>query len=222
MRAFAARKAWQSFLFLTAAAAVAVAVAPWSSPAAAAPKDDAKMKPAAAPAAPSASEAAAMEAYAKMAQPGEHHKLLDRSIGHWTTVTKIYAKPGAPPMESTGTMEASWILGGRYVESVYRGQMMGQAFEGRGIDGYDNEAEQYVSSWVDNMGTGVLLLKGSADAAGKLTVTTNIVDPMTRQKAVYKGVTTPIDADSFRYESILVQPDGKEFKSMETVATRVK
>ncbi len=33
---------------------------------------------------------------------------------------------------------------------------MGMPFEGMGIDGYDNLAKQYVSTWVDNMGTGIM------------------------------------------------------------------
>ncbi len=208
MRTLDARKAWPSPVL---AAAIALAAAT----AFAAPPDKPK-------AAPAGGDAATMEAYMKLAQPGEHHKLLDRSVGHWTTQTKFWPAPGQPPLESTGTMDSSWVLGGRYLESIHKGQMMGQAFEGRAMDGYDNASGQYVSTWVDNMGTGILMMKGDADASGKLTVSGDFVDPMSHRKMTYKGVTTPIDPDTFRYESILVGPDGKEFKAMEAIAKRVK
>jgi hypothetical protein len=210
MRMLPLRRAWPLLaLALIATGAVAIADA--------APRQDKPKTDTA-----GTGDAAMMDAYRKTAQPGEHHKLLDRTVGHWTTQTKLWFTPGQPPVESTGTMDAAWILGGRYLESIHKGQMMGQGFEGRGIDGYDNASGQYVSTWMDNMGTGILMLTGKADASGKLTVTGDFVDPTSHQKMTYKGVTTPIDADTFRYETIMVGPDGKEFKAMELIAKRAK
>jgi hypothetical protein len=99
---------------------------------------------------------------------------------------------------------------------------MGQAFEGREIDGYDNVAGQYVSTWIDNLGTGVLSLTGQADASGKVvTMTGDFVDPATHKKMTYKGVSTRIDDDTMRYESYMVY-GGKEAKVMEVLAKRAK
>jgi hypothetical protein len=216
MRSHAPRKARPS---LVLALALPITLAAFGLPAAAAPDD----KPKPAPTAGMGGDSSAtMEAYMKLAQPGEHHKLLDRTVGHWTTHLKFWTAPGQPPIEADGTRDASWALGGRYVESVSKGQMMGQAFEGHGTDGYDNASGQYVSTWIDNMGTGILMVNGSADASGKLTVSGDMVDPMSHKKVTYKGVTSSIDADTMLYESFAVTPDGKEFRTMEMISKRVK
>jgi hypothetical protein len=40
-------------------------------------------------------------------------------------------------------------------------------FKGMGMDGYDNVKQKFVSSWGDNMGTGIILLEGDYDPATK-------------------------------------------------------
>jgi len=37
---------------------------------------------------------------------------------------------------------------------------MGMPFEGMGLDGYDNASKEYISIWIDNMGTGIMYMKG--------------------------------------------------------------
>jgi uncharacterized protein DUF1579 len=209
MRAPAVRRAWPS-LVLAVAAALS-----WGPGAALAAPDDK-------PPVIKGKVDAATEAYMNAATPGAQHARLARMAGHWTTQVKAWFTPGQPVAESTGTMDITPILGGRYVESVHKGQMMGQPFEGREIDGYDNVAGQYVSSWIDNGGTGVLLLTGQADASGKVvTMTGDFVDPATRKKVTYKGVQTLVDDDTMRYESYMVAGD-KETKIMEILAKRAK
>ena len=56
-------------------------------------------------------------------------------------------------------------MGGRYVEHTWKGKMMDMPFEGRGTEAYDNVAKQYVNSWVDNMGTGIIHQTGTCDDA---------------------------------------------------------
>lgn len=209
MRTRDVRRAWSSL------ALALVAALSWSlGTALAAPEDK--------PPVIKANVDAATEAYMKAATPGAPHERLARLAGHWTTQVKAWFAPGQPAAESTGTMDVAPILGGRYVESVHKGQMMGQPFEGREIDGYDNVAGQYVSSWIDNMGTGVLMLTGQADASGKVvTMTGDFVDPATHKKMTYKGVSTLVDDDTMRYESYMVA-GGKEAKVMEITAKRSK
>lgn len=59
---------------------------------------------------------AMMEAYAKLATPGEPHKLFASLAGSWTTKTKSWMEPGKPPMESTGTAEMN--VAGRALSST--------------------------------------------------------------------------------------------------------
>ncbi len=153
--------------------------------------------------------------------PGEHHRHLDSMAGSWNTKFKLWMDPSQPPMESAGTAEAKWILDGRYLESVHKGNMMGMPFEGHGLEGYDNLAKEYVGTWVDNMGTGIMVSKGKCSDGGKVhTGIGDTLDPMTGKATKVRMVTTAVDAKSYRMEMYMTPQGGSEFKSMEMVATR--
>ena len=81
---------------------------------------------------------AMMEAYMKLATPGEPHKLFASLAGSWTTKTKSWMEPGKLPMESTGSAVMKMLLDGRFLQQEFTGEMMGQPFSGVGIDAYDN------------------------------------------------------------------------------------
>ena len=172
------------------------------------------------PAAPAMS-AAEMEAMQKAATPGEPHKHLARMAGDWTFTNKMWMDPSQPPMDSGGTMHGETILGGRYVQTAWSGAFMGQPFEGRGTDGYDNIAKQYVSSWMDNLGTAILYSTGSCDDKGmKCSMKGDMMDPMTCQKSYMRSEVTWTDDNTFKNEMYGPGPDGKEFKWMEMVVKR--
>src|SRR5687768_5224159 len=81
---------------------------------------------------------AMMEAYTKLATPGEPHKQFAGLAGSWTTKTKEWMEPGKPPTESTGTVEMKMVLDGRFLQQEFTGEMMGHPYSGIGISGYDN------------------------------------------------------------------------------------
>lgn len=172
------------------------------------------------PAAPAMS-AADMEAMQKAMMPGEPHKHLARMVGDWTYTNKMWMDPSQPALESTGTMRGETILGGRYVQTAWSGNMMGMPFEGRATEGYDNLAKQYVNSWVDNMGTGIIYSTGTCDDAGmKCSYKGNMIDPMTSKPSYMRQEITWTDANTFKNEMYGPGPDGKEFKWMEMVIKR--
>ena len=155
----------------------------------------------------------------KAAEPGPEHKILGKLVGDWTFTNKLWMGPGEP-MVSDGTMHAEWVLGGRYVQSVYKGSMGGMPFEGHGTDGYDNISKQYVGSWIDNMGTGIMTSTGSCDAAGKVcTSNAEMSDPMAGGKSTSKMVLT-YGEGTFKLEMFMKDPSGAEMKSMELVAKK--
>ena len=102
------------------------------------------------------------------------------------------------------------------------GTSMGQPFEGMGIMGYDNAKKEYVNTWIDSMGTGMMNATGSYDAETKtLTETGSYTDPMAGQQT-FKGVTKFIDEDNVSYEMYISGPEGKETRVMEINYTRKK
>ena len=119
----------------------------------------------------------------KMAQamtPGKEHRFLDQFVGKWKVHVKIWmGGPGAPPMESDGRSEVKWVLDGHYIrEDLWSKFPMPDPkdpsrtkttdFHGVGFTGYDNFRRLYVGSWMDNMGTALLTMKGNRDRAGKV------------------------------------------------------
>jgi Protein of unknown function (DUF1579) len=175
------------------------------------------------PAQPAGPSQAEMEAMMKAMAPGEQHKHMARMVGDWTFTNKFYMAPGAPPTESSGTMHAEALMGGRYVEHHWKGNMMGMPFEGRGTDAYDNGTKQYVSSWIDNMGTGIMMQTGTCDDAGKTcTYSGETFDAMSGKKITMRSVITWVDNDTFKNEMYGPDPTGKEAKMMEIVAKRKK
>lgn len=162
-----------------------------------------------------------MQAMMQAMSPGEQHKRMAKMAGDWTFTNKFWMAPGAPAAESSGTMHAETLMGGRYVQETWKGDMMGMPFEGRATSAYDNVAKQYISTWIDNMGTGIMVQTGSCDEAAKTcTLAGDTMDPMSGKKMTMKSVITWLDDNSFRHEMYAPDPSGKEMKMMEIVAKR--
>jgi hypothetical protein len=164
---------------------------------------------------------AMMDAWMKYAAVGEPHKVLAERAGNWDVTVRMWMEPGGAVDESTGTVEASMIMGGRYLVEKYSGTAMGQPFSGMGISGYDNMKKAYVSIWIDSMGTGIMFSEGKAE--GKtLHWVGDMPDPMTGKYRKTRGTDTMMDADHRTAESFDKGPDGKEFKNMELIYVRKK
>jgi hypothetical protein len=168
-------------------------------------------------------EKAMMDAWMKYASPGEGHKKLASSVGTWDVKVQSWMAPGAQPNTSTGTSEVRWVLGGRYLEERFRGNMMEQPFEGIGYTGYDNFRKEYVATWMDSMSTAMMRMTGKADAGGKtMTFTGTMDDLMTGKPAQVRSVFTEVSPDHHMHEMYTPAPDGREFKTMEMHYTRKK
>jgi hypothetical protein len=171
---------------------------------------------------PSAEEKAAMEAMMKAATPGDAHKKLDAAVGTWDSKVTMWMAPGAPPMVSPGTSTNQWVLGGRYLEQKVTGSFMGMPFNGLGYTGYDNVKKEYFGTWMDNMGTGVMLSTGAMDAANHWTFKGSMPDFMTGKDAPFEEHMAMPDKDHMTFDMWSPGPDGKMVKVMEIMYTRKK
>ena len=112
------------------------------------------------------------------------------------------------------------IVGGRYQESKHTGNFMGMPFEGIGTTGWDNAGKFFVSSWVDNYGTGMIYMEGTWDENNKsMKLAGKMTDPITGKSTNIRQVTKIIDDNTQTMEQYL-EKDGKEFKNMEIKLTR--
>ena len=163
---------------------------------------------------------AMMELWKQLGTPGEPHKQFAALVGSWTTTTREWMEPGKPPMESTGTAEMKILLDGRFLYQEFNGQMMGQPFNGIGIDGYDNMRKKYVTAWMDSMGTGIFLMEGTASPDGR-TITLRGSHPEPGGGTMtHRAIWKIIDADNQTFDMYGAHHGQKEMKMMEIVYTR--
>lgn len=167
---------------------------------------------------------AQMEAFEKARAVTQNHKRLEYSLGEWTASTKMWMDPGQPPAEYTGGMSNKAIMDGRYVQSSFKGAVMGQPFEGMGLTGYDNVARRYVATWIDNFGTMIFYMTGAYDPGTKVfSYHSEMDDPMKPGSRVKVRETVKIvNADKHVMEWYETHADGKEAKTMEITYTRKK
>ena len=204
-------KHWRSTFSLALATGLAVGAVAFAA-------DQEKKKAAGPP-----DEKAAMEAMQKAATPGEAHKKFEAVVGTFDTKVKTWMDPSKPPEESTGSSENTWVLGNRYVQMKYQGTMMGQPFTGMGYQGYDNVTKKYVGTWMDSMGTGIMMTTGHADKSGKtITMTGSAADPVSGKMMNLTEKITVKDNDHHSFEMWAPGPDGKPVKMMEIEYTRKK
>lgn len=155
--------------------------------------------------------------------PGKEHAEMASWSGKWDGEVTMWETADSKPTTSTMTATNEMILGGRYQRSVNKGDFMGMPFEGISTLAYDNAKKLYVSSWIDNMGTGMMTMEGSFDAATKtMNMSGKCVNPATGREQNVRETFTLVDADHQIMQMYGTGPDGKEFKSMQIVYTRKK
>ncbi len=165
--------------------------------------------------------AAMMKAWGEYMTPGEQHKMLAAQNGKWEGKITMWMSPGAPPSYSKGTAVNQMIMGGRYQEAKFTGTFDNMPFEGKSIVGYDNIKKVFISTWIDNMGTGVMVTEGPWDAASKsITFTGKMVDPTTGKECSIREIMTFIDDKHQKMEMFNTPAGSKEYKSMEIEYTK--
>jgi hypothetical protein len=123
-------------------------------------KPAAKSKPKASPAPKRAAkpmtEAEMMAQWQAAMTPSDGHARLMPMVGTWHATTTFRMAPDAPETVSEGSSVHRLVLGGRYLEQIYKGTSMGMPFEGMGFTGFDNVRRKYIGVWMDTFGTGLM------------------------------------------------------------------
>lgn len=165
-------------------------------------------------------QAEMMKKWQEYMTPGAVHQQFAKMVGSWKASVTSYMD--GQEMKSEGTAVHEMILGGRYLRSTFKGNMMGMPFEGMSLDAFDNATKEYINVWIDSFGTGIMHMKGKMDEKSKeIVYTGSMVDPMTGKDSMVKNVIKNIDDDN-QIMVMYVVDGGKEVKNMQINYTRVK
>lgn len=155
--------------------------------------------------------------------PGEAHKKMAKDNGVWDEDMTSWHSAGAEPMKMKMTAEFKTIFDGKYQEAVHKGDFMGMPFEGKSTLAYDNASKEYISTWIDNMSTGIMVMRGNYDEASKtFRMEGECIDPVTKKMKKMREVITMVDENTQKMEMYDTGYDGKEFKNMEIIMKRKK
>jgi hypothetical protein len=151
------------FVALCAAALAAV-----SSPALLQPARDVRQEPA------QPDPAEMLKLFAKYTTLGEEHRLLERFIGEWDAQSSMIM--GDQRSTTKGSATFRWKVEGRWLESEWRGEMMGMPVVSHGWLGYDKFKMSYVMTSITSLDTAMNEAEGDLTPDGKALVMYGTLD----------------------------------------------
>ena len=161
-----------------------------------------------------------MKAWMEYMTPGKTHEMLAKSNGTWKTKLTMWMMPGAEPVENEGMSTNEMILGGRYQKSTFKGNFMDMPMEGMNLLAYDNASKEFYATWVDNLGTGMMMSKGKYnEETNMVEMEGTYVDPMTGKEEPFRQTMQVVD-DNNHVMEMFMNYEGKEFKTMHIDFTR--
>ena len=152
------------------------------------------------------------------AKPGPEHAELMKLAGTWDASMKMAEVPEAMPAVATYKADCD----GMWLASDFKMDTPNFKFQGRGLDGYDQNKKKYVGIWVDSMSSAPMLMEGTHDTATNTTTMTGTGPSPTGQPQKFKTVTKMKDEDHMTFEMFMVGDDGKETSAFTIDYTRRK
>ncbi len=163
-----------------------------------------------------------MKAWQEYMTPSKIHENMAKSNGKWSADITMWMAPGMDPIKSEGTCTNSMIMGGRYQESNFNSDFQGMPMLGKSILSYNNDTQRFTSIWIDNFGTGMMVLTGTMSTKGNAILFEGMMyDPMMKKDIKVTETYTYIDKNTEKMEMFSFA-DGEAFKTMEIIFTRVK
>ena len=155
--------------------------------------------------------------------PGDVHKMMAKWDGNWDGDVSMWMQPGAPEEKSKIATVNKMVMNGLYQQGTHTGNMMGMPFNGMGTLAYDIHKKEFINTWIDNMGSGIMVMKGPWDEATKtITLKGKMTDPGTTNDVDVKETFTIVDDNTQEMKMYAMMPDGKEFQTMNIKFTRKK
>ena len=143
---------------------------------------------------------------------------------------KQMMEPGKEPTVSKGSVTYKSIMNGRYFVGDHTGsmkmpgadgKMKDFTFKGMSVDGYDNVKQKFTSSWMDNMGTGIMTMEGTYDPGTKTFTYTGEMEMAPGMKIPVRSVVKITDKNHHTFEWY-ENRGGQDMKTLEINYTRKK
>lgn len=166
-----------------------------------------------------------MQACMMAGMPGEMHQRLAKSVGAWRGKQQMWMGLDSDAMTSECTSTVTSLMDGRYTKVEVAGDMPGMGpFSGMGVSGYDNVSKKFVSTWIDNMSTGIMTGTGEMSADGKtITYTFTYNCPINKKPAAMRQVETMTSDTTMTMEMFGSDPkSGKEYKMISIQYAKAK
>lgn len=154
-----------------------------------------------------------------LTQPGPEHAQLMKMVGSWDVTFTQWTKEDEPEKEAQGSAVITAMYDGRYICEEYSSDFAGKSFRGVGTTGYDRGARHFVTTWCDNMGTGIVLLTGTPKSDGQEIVYHGTMTSPQQQLVQLRHVVSWESDDRFTI-TMFSRSDDEEHKSMFLTYTR--
>jgi hypothetical protein len=140
-------------------------------------------------------------------KPQKEHDWLRQIVGEFDTEAEIIGEAGQPPLKTRGR-ESSRLIGGFWMLSEHRGDVLGTPFTGVLTLGYSPENKCYVATWIDSLSSRLWTYRGSVDADGKI-LTLDTEGPGQDGKPAKFRETIEIKDQDHKVYTSSVEKDGK-------------
>jgi hypothetical protein len=137
-------------------------------------------------------------------------EVLAADAGRWRATIEVWPERGAAGQMSEGTLVCRMC--GPWLVSDFKNETSG--FEGHGISGWDSVHGRYVSTWVDPLRRGLVVMQGRWDEQAR---TMSFVGEMTRpdgSRMRWREVTERPEDDVRVFRSFVPSPEGGDFEVM--------
>lgn len=174
------------------------------------------------PVAPPMDSAAMAKAWQDFATPGDMHKWMASHVGTWEAEVSQWMG-GPEPTKSKAKDVVTMSMNGLYQMGYFSSTMMGMPMTGQSTLAYDNAKKQFIMTWIDNLGSGIVIMTGQYDATTKtMNLKGKQTDPTTGSDSDIRQENKYLDDDTYVMAMYGTGQDGKESKFMEGTFKRIK
>ncbi len=149
------------------------------------------------------------------------HEFLKKYDGEWDGKVIMFQPDGDIAVEFTGIASSDMIMGDRYQVTTLTADILGQPMQGMSMLAFDTTTQEFVNTWIDNFGTGMLILQGiwNVQNPKQIDFTGNMIEPVTGEEIFVRQEYLFVDQNTQMMRLWYDQGEG-EYEAMHVVYTR--